>query len=108
MTNQPFFYPAAIIGAMSLVLIFGWVPRNRIFGVRTVKTFASDESWYRANRFGGVLFLGASVVYLAFANFIPMADRHDPQFTRWLAHLAGFVVPILAGFGLLRRRLRQL
>jgi hypothetical protein len=40
MSSQPFFVPAVIIFVVSLPLVLGLVPRNRIYGIRTRKTLS--------------------------------------------------------------------
>ena len=107
MTNQPFFIPAALIGLMSIPLILALVPKNRFFGIRTAGTLSDDKVWYRANRFGGLLFLVSSVVYLVFASMYPMTGSRDARFSLWLGHLFFFAAPLFASvlcvMGFLRR-----
>ncbi len=103
MTHQPFFYPSAIFCLLSLPLVLSLVPPNRLYGIRTPKTLANEQVWYRANRFGGWLFLASGAAYLAFATLFPMTGNHDPRFTLWLAHLALFLLPLVASLiGIMR------
>jgi SdpI/YfhL protein family len=53
MFSQPFFIPATLFLGLSLPLIFGLIPPNRFYGVRTMETLADKGLWYRANRLGG-------------------------------------------------------
>ena len=55
---------AVLFIVLAIPLILGIVPRNWFYGVRTPRTLASDESWYPANRIGGVILLGLGVVWL--------------------------------------------
>jgi uncharacterized membrane protein len=108
MPNQPFFYPAALFGLLAIPLILEVVPKNRFYGIRTARTLADKEAWYRANRFGGWLFLVSSAVYLVFAASRPMAGPRDPRFTLWLAHLAMFLLPLLVSVIATLRYVRRL
>ena len=108
MTNQPFFFPAMAIGLFSLPLLLGLIPRNRFYGIRTAKTLWDDSIWYRANRFGGWLFLLSSLVYLGFAAAWPTTGARDPNFLWWLAHLAMFAVPVVMSVALTVRFVREL
>jgi len=50
--------------ALSVPLIRGAVSRNRLYGIRTRRTLASDEAWYPANRIGGIALVASSLVWL--------------------------------------------
>ena len=108
MTHQPFFYPAALIGLVSIPLVLSLIPRNRLYGIRTPKTLADEQIWHRANQFGGWLFLASGAVYLAFAALFPMTGNNDPRFTLWLAHLTLFLLPLLASLIGTMRYIRKL
>ncbi len=53
------------IVALSVPLIRGAVSRNRLYGLRTQRTLASDEAWYPANRIVGIALVASSLVWLA-------------------------------------------
>lgn len=108
MTNQPFFIPAIIIAAAAIPLVLGIIPRNAGYGIRTKKTVADDQTWYKANRFGGWMFVFSSVIYLIVAKFHPASGPKDPDFSLWLLHLAAFVLPLLAGLLLTLRYTKNL
>ena len=108
MKDQPFFIPALLIGVAGLPLIFGMIPRNRIYGIRTAKTLAEENVWYPANRFGGWAIVLASGVYLAFAATLPMAGPREAHFSLWLAHLGAFAGPLGIGLVLTLRHVRRL
>lgn len=55
---------AILVLILSLPLLFGLVPPNAFYGVRTAKTLANADNWYRSNRFAGGAFLVASIVSL--------------------------------------------
>ena len=56
--------PLLLIG-LSLPMIFGRIGPNRWYGVRTPKTLASKEIWYRANRLGGMYLVAGTLTALA-------------------------------------------
>jgi uncharacterized membrane protein len=95
MMDQPFFLPSVIIGLVSVPLILGLIPRNRIYGVRTRKSLSDDNVWYPVNRLAGFLLLAANIGYLFFAMQHPMSGTRDPRFSLWLTHLAVFAGPLL-------------
>ena len=47
----------ALTGIISIPLLFDMVPPNRLYGVRTRASFASESNWYSINRFGAKRFL---------------------------------------------------
>jgi uncharacterized membrane protein len=62
--------PVGII-LVCLPLLFDLVPRNPWYGVRVREAFASDEAWYAVNRLGGAALIGACVVWIAAAIYLP-------------------------------------
>jgi uncharacterized membrane protein len=90
----PFLVPAILIGVCSIPLIFGVVPRNSGYGVRTRKTLADDRTWYAANTFGGWVLLAASLAYLVTAAVVPYASPNAVSVV-WLVHLAVFAGSLL-------------
>ena len=97
MTKQPFFIPALIIFVISIPLILRLIPRNGIYGVRTLKTMSNDDIWYRSNRFGGWVFFISAVIYLLLCISRPMSGPKDSDFNLWLTHLAVFALPLIIG-----------
>ena len=75
----PFGIPALLIIAFCVPLIFGLVPRNRAYGIRTCKTLSDDRIWYPANRFGAVALVLGAVVYLklALSHGNPLGPSQD-------------------------------
>jgi uncharacterized membrane protein len=104
MSSQPFFVPAVIILAVSLPLILGLVPRNRVYGIRTRKTLSDDRTWYSVNRLGGGVILAASVFYLIVALIFPYSGA---LLLVWSLHLAAFVGPLLLGALIIARYARS-
>ena len=65
------------MGAGFLILLLGWflkknkVPRNRVVGIRTKQSLASDEAWYRINTYGGKkLILGGTLLVVLGATIL--------------------------------------
>ena len=109
MFSQPFFIPSALIALVSLPLIFGWIPRQSFYGVRTSKTLSSDDIWYPANRFAGLGFLVSSCIYFAVAWTIPDGETAtNLGFALWIIHLGVFVVPLIINVLLIRSFIRTL
>jgi hypothetical protein len=50
---------------LGLPLIFGLVPKNWLYGLRTLRTLrSSDEVWYIQNKITGVAMLAVGLVWL--------------------------------------------
>jgi uncharacterized membrane protein len=58
-----------LIMILSIPMIFGLVPPNRLYGFRTPKTLSSDQVWYPANRAAGIALLVAGAGWLG-ARFV--------------------------------------
>jgi uncharacterized membrane protein len=78
-----------MVAAASIPLLLRVVPPNRFYGLRTRRTLASRELWFRANRVAGCAFFlaaaASSLVFLA-----------EPEYAsgRSLTGLLVFVVPL--------------
>lgn len=59
---------------VSIPLLFGWVPRNRLYGFRVAATLRHDAVWYDVNARSArhFLLLGAVMVALEFALPSPL------------------------------------
>ncbi|MGA8809480.1 MAG: SdpI family protein [Thermoanaerobaculia bacterium] len=90
--QQPFAIPAAIFFVLSLPLVLGLIPRNRLYGFRTARTMASDATWFRVNRFAGICIMIASAIYCA----VGVERPYDRDFSVWLQHLGAFAIPLAA------------
>lgn len=95
MWDQPFFTPAILILTLSIPLIFGIVPPNRFYGVRTAQTLRNTQLWYSANRLAGCLANIASIVYIVIAQIYPYTKTAPDDFQLWLIHLGAFFFPLL-------------
>lgn len=94
MLQQPFAPPALIFLLLSSPLIFGLIPPNPLYGVRTPKTLGDPKVWYPANRHAGLLLVGSSLAYLFLCLLLPYRSPND--FGVWLAHLAVFLGSVVA------------
>jgi len=108
MTSQPFFIPAILMLLFCIPLVLGLVPRNRFYGIRTLKTLAEENYWYRANRYGGWVLVLSSLIYLLVAAGFPCPSTGASDTDRWWLHLWTFVAPLIASLLLIRRYIRRL
>jgi uncharacterized membrane protein len=97
MLTQPFAIPAAFFFLVAIPLVAGLIPRNRFYGVRTRKSLTEDRIWYPVNRFAGIMLMLASLVYALVAACWPYNKPAGDNFTVWLVHLIGFVLPLFIG-----------
>ena len=90
--NDPisFLIPLAIVAVAAIPLILQVVPPNRLYGVRTRRTLANREVWFRVNRFAGWAMLVATAVSTCvFIAFPDLASGGS------FAGLLVFVVPLV-------------
>jgi uncharacterized membrane protein len=57
-----FVVATGVVAAAAVPLILKLVPPNKVYGVRTARTLADRDLWFRANRFAGWAFLVAAAV----------------------------------------------
>lgn len=107
MLSQPFVIPAALCFVLALPLVFGWIPPNRGYGIRTPATLADPKRWYRVNRLGGGALCLAGLTYLLVAALDPTPGAMRSDFRIWLVHLAAFALPLLGSLLLIRRLLSR-
>lgn len=50
------FMSGALLTAICLPMIYRKLPMNAWYGMRTAKTFRSEEAWFHLNEIGGMLF----------------------------------------------------
>jgi hypothetical protein len=70
---------ALLFMALNIPLIMRRVGRNRLYGVRIKKSFASEENWYAINAYGGkqgVLWSLPILVAGIACFFIPITDQN--------------------------------
>jgi uncharacterized membrane protein len=65
--------PALIL--MSIPLLFGWIPRNRLYGFRVPATLRHDAVWYDVNARSARHFLLLGVVMVALEFALPRPPR---------------------------------
>jgi uncharacterized membrane protein len=97
MTDQPFFIPSFLITLIAIPLVFGLIPRNRWYGIRTPQTLSDERAWYRTNRFGGLAFLVSGMIYFTIAKTFPTPKPAGADFALWALHLCAFLLPLIAG-----------
>jgi uncharacterized membrane protein YhdT len=95
MLHQPFFIPAVLFLFLAIPLIFELIPQNPFYGVRTVKTLADKDLWYRANKYIGWALIFSSIFYLVIAAMIPSSATGTTDFGRWILHLGAFLLPLI-------------
>jgi hypothetical protein len=70
-SSLPFWVVPVILIVLSVPLILGKVPRNRLYGFRTAYTMSSEKIWYRANKIGGIAVLTSGLFWLAIGWLLP-------------------------------------
>lgn len=65
------FMPPLMIVFVSIPLVLGLIPRNGFYGIRVREAFASDASWHAINRLGSISLVGACLVWMAAAAYVP-------------------------------------
>jgi uncharacterized membrane protein len=108
MFAQPFAIPALLLFVVSVPLVLGMIPPNRLYGFRTKKTLSDDEIWYRVNRLAGFAVMIAGVVYGAVATTWSYDRAAPDNFSIWLLHLAAFAGPLVVALGVAGSYARRL
>lgn len=95
--------PLACGAMVAVVGVLGWrgrLPRNRLAGIRTPATMASDEAFEAANRAGGLLIsLGGSTAVLGGVASLTLHAVHADA-AAWICALGGvLVMAVLAVVG---------
>lgn len=97
-----FLVPVAIVALAAIPLVLKLVPPNKMFGLRTRRTLADRNLWFRANRVAGCALLIAAAVstgiYLAFPEL-----ASGRSFVGLLAFAAPLLVALVATLAYLRR-----
>lgn len=66
---------AILIIGISMPLVKGKIPMNKLYGIRFKKSYASEENWYKINEYGGKQPIIWSIPLLLFGVlifFIPL------------------------------------
>lgn len=81
-----------VLVLLAIPLVFGWVPRNRLYGFRVGATLKNDAVWYDVNGRSArqLLLLGAALVALEFV--LPPTLRNQVLTTLAVAGLAAITV----------------
>ncbi len=80
MALQPQFGIGVALVVISIPLVARMVPRNRVYGVRTRKAFASDRNWYEINAYGGkrLIVWSSALALIGIAAFFIPLDEGNP------------------------------
>ncbi|MBN2385220.1 SdpI family protein [bacterium] len=97
MLEQPFAIPAIILFVIALPLLFGLIPRNRIYGVRAPRTLSCDNIWYPVNRYAALAMMIASCIYGLVANALPYHKMASITESNIIIHIIALFGPVLIG-----------
>jgi hypothetical protein len=65
------FFPPLTIILVCLPLVFGLIPRNGWYGIRIREAMDSNVAWYAVNRLGAIALIGACLVWIGAAAYMP-------------------------------------
>jgi hypothetical protein len=77
-----------VLVLLSIPLLFGWVPRNRLYGFRVAATLQHDAVWYDVNARSARHFLLLGCVMIALEFLLPRSLRTGVLSTIAVAGLA--------------------
>jgi uncharacterized membrane protein len=97
----------AVFILVSVPLVFGWVPRNPIYGYRTRTTLDNDAVWYKANAYFGLRFAIACLVSMASAAVLYRWQGLEPL-TYLQTTVVLLAVPVAVGVWLTQRYIRRI
>ena len=81
---------------LAIPLLLGKVGRNRVYGVRFLRSFESDEAWYAINRYGAKRMLVWAPLLIAVglvALFLPLRTHPGWTIVFGFAPLVFVIVP---------------
>jgi hypothetical protein len=87
-----------LIFLLAIPMILRRVPPNRLYGVRTKASFASDDDWYRINAIGGRYLAVSGIVILVVGIvgfFLPGSARNSYLISTGAIAWLAVVVPCL-------------
>ena len=82
----------AVFIAIALPLVFRFIEPNKYYGFRTSVTLASEEIWYKANAFFGIVLIVCTLMSLALLWFT--ADSTWAKSNTWLPLMA-LLIPLV-------------
>lgn len=97
-----FLTASLVIAAVGVPLAFGFVPPNKLYGVRTARILADVQLWYRVNRFGGWVLVTAAALSIAIYLSVPQLASG-----RSFLGLVVFLVPLLFALAAIAVYLRK-
>lgn len=61
-----------LLFVLSWPLVLGWIPMNKLYGVRFPQSYKSEEHWKRINRSGGIglCVVGAIILILGLVGLV--------------------------------------
>ena len=76
-------FVAALFIVLSIPLVKGKIPMNKVYGVRIKKAFESDENWYKINAYGGkqLILWSIPLVLLGVVTFFVPLEANGPLIT---------------------------
>lgn len=81
---------------LSIPMVLGKVPPNKLYGFRTPKTLSSPDVWYPANKVSGVLMILAGALSIVVNSILlAVADRPDHTLLGWMS--VSLIAPLLLG-----------
>lgn len=92
-----FYWVPLLVMAVSVPMLLGMVPPNRIYGFRTSTTLASPEVWYPANRVAGWFMLAAAGFSLCFNLSLSWISPDWPPGRVESVMEAGLAIPLVVG-----------
>ncbi|MCE5324441.1 SdpI family protein [bacterium] len=93
--------PALVLVFMSIPLILGKIPPNKMYGLRVKKTLESPDIWYPANQYAGWAMLWAGVTTLIMTTllaFIPQVSIAVYGIVCLVVFVAAVVISVVLSF----------
>ena len=82
-----------LVAVLSVPLLWGWVPRNRLYGFRVPATLRDDEVWYAMNRRVARQMIPVGTVL---ATVVLVAQRAGLETPAWRISLTALTLTALA------------
>lgn len=98
-----------VLMALSIPLIFRWVPQNPVYGFRIPATCKNKSVWYDANALSGrhLFFFGVALVVLDYALSLAPWDRASRRDIFWGVSVVGLVVIVTVDWRIANRWARE-
>jgi uncharacterized membrane protein len=86
---------AGVVFAFLIPLYYGKVKMNPVYGIRVRKAFASEENWYRINRYGAVALMYWAAL-LAAAGILCLYMPPESVLTVAKAGFISVIIPVVS------------